>query len=159
VISLVKVFVTSAFSQVSQSSAFVFSFTASAEKPDEHDQHSESSIDGSEYPWLGLVKEDLVQPVLDKRLGIVRLTGPATQRVFPNCQWTELPEPGLQNNDANRRQMCESKYSIVNPSPVRQQACQNEYESDDDEDDERKVNDENRISQETVQVRVMHYRE
>ncbi len=156
VISLVKVFVTPAFSQVSQSSVFVFSFTASAEKPDEHDQHSESSIDAGEYPWLGLVKEDLVQPVLDKRLGIVRLTGPATQRVFPNRQWTELPEPGLQNNDANCRQMRESKYSIVNPSPVRQQACQNEYESDDDEYDERKVNNENGVRQKTVQAFIKH---
>jgi hypothetical protein len=70
-----------------------------------------------------------------------------------------LPEPGLQNNDANRRQMRESKYSIVNPSPVRQQAHQYEHESDDDEYDERKVNDENGVCQEAVQVRVMHYRE
>ena len=92
-----------------QSSALVFSFTASAEKPDEHNQRPESSIDRRENPRLGLIEQDFVQPVFDKRLGVIRLTGPATQRVFPNRQWTELPEPGLQYNDANCRQVRDAK--------------------------------------------------
>jgi len=56
-----------------------------------------------------------MQPVLDKGLGIARLSGQATQLILPKGQRSELPESGLQNDDPDRDQMRYAKYSIVNP--------------------------------------------
>ena len=56
-----------------------------------------------------------MQPVLDERLCIGRLSGQATQLILPKGQRTELPEPGLQNDDPYRYQMRYAEFSIVNP--------------------------------------------
>jgi len=61
-------------------------------------QRPETTVDCGGNPRLGLIKEDLVQPVFDKRLRIVR-----------------LPEPGLQDDDTDRRQMRDSEVKIVYP--------------------------------------------
>jgi len=78
-----------------QSSALIFSPTAFAEEPDEYYQRAKTGIDRRENPWLGLVKQNFVQPVFDKCLRIAGLSGPAAHFVFPDGQWAELPEPGL----------------------------------------------------------------
>ena len=89
--------------------------TVTAQEPNKYYQHPETTVDCGENPRLGLIKEDFVQPVLDKRLRIVRLPSPAPQFVFPDGQRAELPEPGLQDDDTDRRQMRHSEVKIVYP--------------------------------------------
>ena len=136
----------------------VFSSPASADEPDEHHQHPETSIDRGENPRCGIIKQKLVQPVLNKSLCITRLTGPTPELVFPYCQRAELSEPGLQNDDPNRSQMCDSEFSIVDPRPPGQETEQNEKKAEYDEYYKCKMNDEYRIRQQAVQFRVIHPR-
>jgi hypothetical protein len=53
-----------------------------------------------------------------------------------------LSEPGLQNDDPDCGQVCDSECSIVDPRPPGQLTDQYQYESDNDKNDEREVNEE-----------------
>ena len=123
---------------------------ASAQEPGNDYQRPEAGVDRGENPRLGLVKEDLVQPVFDKSLGIAGLPGPAPQFIFPDGQWAEPPEPRLQDDETNRRQVCYSEINIMYPRPVRQQADQYQQEAEDDKYNKCEVNDEYRCCQHAI---------
>ncbi len=86
-----------------------------AQEPDNQHQRPEDSVDRREDPRLGPVEEDFVQPVLDEPLCVPGFPGTAPQFIFPEGQRAEPIEPGLQDNNTYRRQVRDSKVTIVYP--------------------------------------------
>ena len=114
--------------------------------PDNEHQHCEDRVGHCEHPEGSIVVDEPLKPVLDEALLVRSGTCLNAEPGFQCCERTELPQPGLKDDNGNGRQMRQPKPQPVDPAPVQPVSCQNHDKAAHNEEHDSEVEDEHCIS-------------
>jgi len=114
--------------------------------PSQQHQYREGGVGQREHPERRFVVDEPLEPVFDEAPFV-----PACARLDPEpglqCrERTELPQPGLSNDEANSCQMRQAEPPLVDPAPVQPVSCHNHDKAAHHEEHDSEVEDKHCIS-------------
>ena len=86
-----------------------------------------------------MIIQNSLKPVRYEGAGVCACAGTFAERHFPGSQRANNSEPGLQDNNTDCCQVCDSKAWISHPCPVTQLPDKNQYQAKDHERNEQYV--------------------
>jgi len=130
------------FGTISTSNATAFSGRARGRRlskpsrtnpePTGDNNSGEKGITRREYPRRSLIIQKCFKPVCDERTRVRGCTCTCAECHFPCSKRADYAGPGLQYDDPNRCQVCNSKPRISHPQPIKKSADKNQCQTEND---------------------------
>jgi hypothetical protein len=123
----------------------------------EHED-GEGGVGGDKQPGRCAVVEQLLQPVLDECTAIRRLASAGTQRHLQRRERASKTQPGLADDDRDRRQVSRPEPEVVHPMPMREVAYDGKHQPAHNERSNAGVDDQHAVREQQAERRVEQHR-
>lgn len=114
--------------------------------PSRNNSQGKQGVSEGEHPRRCLIKQDAVDPLLDKAAKVVALPRLKSKPVFQSGEWAFDTQPAFNNHDANGQQVQCSKPPAVDPPPMHRVAHCDQQQASDDKQHDGEMNQQHRVS-------------